>query len=355
MSSGSARIIPAGEPIRVALVGCGRISRNHFDAIAKLSDLQLVAVCDIIEERAQAAGEEQGVPWFTAYDTMLAQVPSDAIVIATPSGLHPQHGIMAARSGRHVIAEKPMAISLPAADALVQACDEHGVKLFVVKQNRLNPPIQLLKRAIDKGRFGRLYMANCTVRWTRPQEYYDQAPWRGTWEFDGGAFMNQASHYVDLIQWLVGPVESVIAKTATLARQIEAEDSGVAVLRFRSGALGTIEVTMLTFPKNLEGSITILGEKGTVKIGGTAVNKVEHWLFAEYDDDDKLVEQSNTNPTSVYGFGHEAYYHNVVAVLRGEARPDTDGRAGRKSLELILGIYESARTGREVPLPLKAG
>ena len=349
----SERMIPGDRPIRLALVGCGRISKNHFDAIAKLDDLELVAVCDIVESRAREAGESQRVPWFTSYEQMLAQVPSDAVVIATPSGLHPAHGILAAKAGRHVISEKPMGISLAAADALVQACDDHHVHLFVVKQNRLNPPIQLLKRAIDRGRFGRIYMANCTVRWTRPQDYYDQAPWRGTWEFDGGAFMNQASHYVDLIQWLVGPVESVMAKTATMARRIEAEDSGVAVLKFRSGAIGTIEVTMLTFPKNLEGSITILGEKGTVKIGGTAVNKVEHWTFADYDDDDKLIEQANTNPPTVYGFGHEAYYRNVVAVLRGEAVPDTDGRAGRKSLELILGIYESAKTGRDVPLPLR--
>ncbi|MCC6241825.1 MAG: Gfo/Idh/MocA family oxidoreductase [Gemmatimonadaceae bacterium] len=345
--------LASDRPIRLALIGCGRISKNHFDAIAKLDALSLVAVCDSVESRAREAGEAQQVPWFTNYEQMLAQVPSDAVVIATPSGLHPQHGILAAKAGRHVISEKPMAISLAAADALVQACDDHGVQLFVVKQNRLNPPVQLLKRAIDRGRFGRIYMANCTVRWTRPQEYYDQAPWRGTWEFDGGAFMNQASHYVDLIQWLVGPVESVMAKTATMARRIEAEDSGVAVLKFRSGAIGTIEVTMLTFPKNLEGSITILGERGTVKIGGTAVNRVEHWSFADYDDDDKLIEQANTNPPTVYGFGHEAYYRNVVAVLRGQASPDTDGRAGRKSLELILGIYESAKTGHDVPLPLR--
>lgn len=344
----------AARDIRVALVGCGRISRNHFDAIERVDGLQLVAVCDVEESRAREAGEAQQVPWFTSLETMLADVQSDAVVIATPSALHPQMGILAARSGRHVIAEKPMGISLAAADALVQACDDSGVKLLVVKQNRLNPPIQLLKRAIDRGRFGRIYLANCTVHWTRPQEYYDQAPWRGTWEFDGGAFMNQASHYVDLIQWLVGPVESIMAKTATLARKIEAEDTGVAIIKFRSGALGTIEVTMLTFPKNLEGSITILGEKGSVKIGGTAVNKVEHWAFADYDDDDKLIEQANTNPPTVYGFGHEAYYRNVVAVLRGDARPDTDGRAGRKSLELILGIYESAKTGREVPLPLRS-
>ncbi|MCC6317737.1 MAG: Gfo/Idh/MocA family oxidoreductase [Gemmatimonadaceae bacterium] len=339
---------------RIAVVGCGRISRNHFDAIARIPDLELVAVCDTVEARAEEAGRAQRVPWFASMSKMLEAVPADVVAICTPSGLHPSHGIVAAKAGKHVICEKPMAISLTTADELVQACDDAGVHLFVVKQNRLNPPIQMLKRALDKGRFGRLYMVNTTVRWTRPQEYYDQAPWRGTWEFDGGAFMNQASHYVDLVQWLMGPVESVMAKTATLARRIEAEDSGIAVLKFRSGALGVIEVTMLTYPRNLEGSITLLGEHGTVKIGGTAVNKVETWQFADYDDDDKLVESASYVPPNVYGHGHEGYYRNVIAVLRGQAQPETDGRAGRKSLELILGIYESARTGHEVPLPLRA-
>jgi UDP-N-acetyl-2-amino-2-deoxyglucuronate dehydrogenase len=340
-------------PVRIALIGCGRISKNHFEAIGRIDELQLVAVADTELSRAQAIGAEQGVPAFGSLDEMLTAVPSDLVAICTPSGLHPQHGIAAARAGRHVLTEKPMAISLAGADDLVQACDAAGVHLFVVKQNRLNPAIQLLRRAVDKGRFGRIYSANTTVRWTRPQEYYDAEPWRGTWEFDGGAFMNQASHYVDLMQWLVGPVESVMAKTATQARRIEAEDSGVAVLKFRSGALGVIEVTVLTYPRNLEGSITILGEKGSVKVGGTAVNRVDTWLFAEYDDDDKLIEAANTNPPNVYGFGHEGYYRNLIKVLRGEARPDTDGRAGRKSLELILGIYESAKTGREVPIPLR--
>jgi UDP-N-acetyl-2-amino-2-deoxyglucuronate dehydrogenase len=344
---------PLTGPVRVALVGCGRISRNHFDALAKVEGLRLVAVADIDLARATVVGEERGVPAFGSLDEMLAAEPSDLVVICTPSGLHPQHGMVAARAGRHVLTEKPMAISLAAADELVQACDAADVHLFVVKQNRLNPPVQLLKRAVDKGRFGRIYMANVTVRWTRPQEYYDAEPWRGTWEFDGGAIMNQASHYVDLMQWLVGPAESVMAKTATQARRIEAEDSGAAVIKFRSGALGVLEVSVLTWPRNLEGSITLLGEHGSVKIGGTAVNKVEHWSFAEYDDDDKLVDAASTSPPTVYGFGHEGYYRNVLAVLRGEAKPDTDGRAGRKSLELILGIYESARTGREVPIPMR--
>lgn len=341
-------------PVRIALVGCGRISANHFEAIDKVEGLQLSAVCDIVEARAREAGEKWQVPWFTNYETMLADADCDAVAIATPSGLHPAHGILAARAGKHVISEKPMAITLASADALVKACDDAGVQLFVVKQNRLNATVQMVKRALDKGRFGRLFLANTTVHWTRPQSYYDQAPWRGTWEFDGGAFMNQASHYVDLMQWLVGPVESVIAKTATMARKIEAEDTGAAVLKFRNGALGVIEVTMLTFPKNLEGSFTLIGEKGTVKVGGTAVNKIEHWSFADSDPDDAEVERVNTDPPSVYGFGHEPYYRNVLRVVRGEAVPDTDGRGGRKSLELILGIYESAKTGREVPLPLRA-
>jgi len=341
-------------PFRIALVGCGRISANHLEAIARIDGLELVASCDEIGERAKAVGETYGFPWFTSYERMLDETDCDVVTIATPSGFHPAQGVAAARAGRHVVMEKPMAISLRGADELVQACDTAGVHLFVVKQNRLNAPVQMLKRAVDRGRFGRLYMANCTVRWTRPQEYYDQAPWRGTWEFDGGAFMNQASHYVDLMQWVMGPVESVMAKTATLSRRIETEDSGVAIMRFRSGALGVIEVTMLTYPKNMEGSITILGEKGSVKIGGTAVNQVEHWVFADSDPDDGRIGSLGSDPPNVYGYGHEGYYRNVLAVLNGEARPDTDGRAGRKSLELILGIYESARTGRDVPLPLKA-
>ena len=339
---------------KIVLVGCGRISKSHLEAIDRIDGLELVAVADVDAELAKQAGTQWKVPYFASYERMLAESKADVVTIATPSGLHPEQGVAAAKAGKHVVMEKPMAISLSGADALVQACDKAGVQLFVVKQNRLNPPVQLLKRAVDRNRFGRIYMASCTVHWSRPQEYYDQAPWRGTWEFDGGAFMNQASHYVDLIQWLMGPVESVMAKTATLARRIETEDTGIAILKFRSGALGTIEVTMLAYPRNLEGSLTILGEKGSVKIGGTAVNKIEHWDFADPDDDDKLIEGANTSPPNVYGLGHQGYYRNVLAVLRGEAKPDTDGRAGRKSLELILGIYESAKTGREVPLPLRA-
>lgn len=340
--------------INFGLVGCGRISKNHIEALRKFEkDARLVAVCDINAEKARTTGEGYAADYYTSLDAMLDRGDLDAISICTPSGLHPVHGIAAANRKLHVITEKPMATSLKKADELISACDENGVQLFVVKQNRLNSTLQLVKRAIDKGRFGRIYMAIVNVLWARPQSYYNDAKWRGTWEFDGGAFMNQASHYVDMIEWLIGPVESVSAFTGTLARRIETEDSGVAAIKFRNGALGSINVTMLTYPKNLEGSLTIVGETGTVRVGGIAVNKIEHWEFQDYDDDDKLVDTSAYNPPNVYGFGHTGYYKNVIDTLKGTAEPDTDGREGRKSLELILGIYKSAREGRSIPLPLE--
>jgi UDP-N-acetyl-2-amino-2-deoxyglucuronate dehydrogenase len=236
--------------------------------------------------------------------------------------------------------------------AMVRACDEAGVRLFVVKQNRRNRTLQLLKQAMEAGRFGRVYMVNVNVFWTRPQEYYDSAAWRGTWEFDGGAFMNQASHYVDLLDWIGGPIESVMAYTGTLARNIEVEDTGVAALKWRNGAMGTINVTMLTWPKNLEGSITILGEKGSVRVGGVAVNEIQHWEFAEPHEMDAQIADASYQTTSVYGFGHPLYYDNVIRTLRGEAEAETDGREGLKSLELLIAMYLSSRDGKRINLPL---
>jgi UDP-N-acetyl-2-amino-2-deoxyglucuronate dehydrogenase len=213
--------------------------------------------------------------------------------------------------------------------------------------------LQLLKSAVEKKRFGRIYMVNLNVFWTRPDEYYNSAKWRGTWEYDGGAFMNQASHYVDLLDWIIGPIESLQAYTATLARDIEVEDTGVLSLRWRNGALGSMNVTMLTYPRNLEGSITILGETGTVRIGGVAVNEVQQWEFAKPDEDDAKVADASYQTTSVYGFGHPMYYDNVIKVLRGEAEPETDGREGLKSLEVLVAAYMSARDGKRVALPLE--
>ncbi len=248
--------------------------------------------------------------------------------------------------------EKPMATRWYDGQRMVRACDDANVRLFVVKQNRRNATLQLLKRAIEQGRFGRIFMVSLNVFWTRPQEYYDSAAWRGTWEFDGGAFMNQASHYVDLLDWLIGPIESIQAYTATLARNIEVEDTGVISVKWRSGALGSMNVTMLTYPKNFEGSITIIGEKGTVRVGGVAVNEIQHWEFAEPNKDDEKVKQASYETTSVYGFGHPLYYDNVIQVLCGEALPETDGREGLKSLETLIAVYLSARDGKRIALPL---
>ncbi len=343
----------SGRKVRFALVGCGRISKNHFGAIKQHADrAELVAVCDVDPVALAAAAKETGAKPYEDMADLLKETNADIVVIATPSGLHPDQVVQVAATGRHVMTEKPMATRWRDGIRMVKACDEAGVRLFVVKQNRRNKTLQLLKNAFEKDRFGKIYMVTINVFWSRPQSYYDSAAWRGTWEFDGGAFMNQASHYVDLLDWLVGPVESVQAFTGTLARDIEVEDSGVLAVRWRSGALGTVNVTMLTYPKNLEGSITIIGEKGTVRVGGVAVNEIQHWEFADSDPDDETIKDSNYETTSVYGFGHPLYYKNVLDVLEGKAEPETDGREGLKSLEILIAAYLSARDGRRVALPL---
>lgn len=339
--------------IHVGVVGCGRISKNHFSAIAQFAgDLQLVAVCDVDPEVLVTHERQHGVQGYRSLEEMLAGEALDLVVLATPSGLHPEQAIAAARHKVSVVTEKPMATRWDDGLRMVRACDEAGVRLFVVKQNRRNPTLQLLRRALKDGRFGRVHLVQMSVFWTRPQSYYDQGNgWRGTWEFDGGAFMNQASHYIDLLQWLVGPVEAVQAMTST-TRDIEAEDTGVLNIKWRNGALGSVSVTMLTYPRNLEGSITVLGESGTARIGGVAVNEVQVWEFADKRDYDDEVRAASYQTTSVYGFGHPMYYRNVVDVMRGKAPAETDGRAGLKSLELLVAAYRSARDGRTVSLPL---
>jgi UDP-N-acetyl-2-amino-2-deoxyglucuronate dehydrogenase len=334
-------------------VGCGRISKNHIESLKKHGkDAEVVAVCDIKDDALEAAQAATRSEAFLRYEDLLEKSDADVVVIATPSGLHAEQTVLAAKAGKHVITEKPMATRWQDGKRMVAACDAAKVRLFVVKQNRRNATLQHLKRAIGEKRFGRIYMASINVFWTRPQEYYDAAKWRGTWEFDGGAFMNQASHYVDLLDWMIGPVESVQAYTATLERDIEVEDTGALALRWRSGTLGTMSVTMLTYPKNLEGSITVLGEKGTVRIGGLAVNEIQHWEFADKRPEDERVHEASYATTSVYGFGHPIYYENVIETLRGKAEPATDGREGLRSLELLVAIYISARDGRRVTLPL---
>jgi UDP-N-acetyl-2-amino-2-deoxyglucuronate dehydrogenase len=343
-----------GRKVKFALVGCGRIAANHFGAIEKHADrCELVDICDVSPEVRKATVERTKATPHESLTAMLEKTDADCVILTTPSGLHPSQAIQVAKSGRHVLTEKPMATRWKDGRDMVDACDAAGVRLFVVKQNRRNATLQLLKRAVEEGRFGRIYSVAINVFWTRPQDYYDSAKWRGTWEFDGGAFMNQASHYIDLLDWIIGPVESVMAFTGTLARHIEVEDTGVAALRWRSGAVGTLNVTMLTYPKNFEGSITVLGEKGTVRIGGLAVNEIQHWEFADKRPEDENVKQANYETTSVYGFGHPLYYDNVIKTLTGEAEPETDGREGLKSLELLIALYLSARDGNRISLPLE--
>ena len=357
--------------IRIAIVGCGRISRNHIKSVAMHYErAELVAICDTQAERLEQAQQlirEAAVEYpgasidpdaFSNYDDLLdaatsQSTPVDLVVLTTPSGLHPRQVIAAAQAGLHVCTEKPMATRWADGLAMVKACDEAGVHLFVVKQNRFNSTLQLVKRQLQAGRFGQLAMVAVNVFWQRPQSYYDQDGWRGTWEFDGGALMNQASHYIDLLDWLVGPVESMSASIATLGRSIEVEDTAAMQLRWRNGALGTMAVTMLTYPKNLEGSITLLGENGTVRIGGQAVNQIEHWAFADESPDDAKVEQASYQTSSVYGFGHPPYYANILDALQGKAEALCDGREGLKSLELLIGAYRSARNGSTTHFPLE--
>lgn len=340
--------------IRIALAGCGRISGKHFDAIEKHADrIELVGVCDPDAGRLSAATGKTGAAGFSNLGDMLQQATPDIVVLCTPSGLHPAQTIQIAEAGKHVMTEKPMATRWLDGLRMVEACDNAGVRLFVVKQNRGNATLQLLKRAIDAKRFGRIHMVVINVFWTRPQEYYDMDGWRGTWEFDGGALMNQASHYVDLLDWLIGPIESVQSYTATRARDIEVEDTATMNIRWRSGAMGSMNVTMLTYPKNLEGSITILGDRGTVRVGGVAVNEIQHWEFDEPHPDDDNIKDASYETTSVYGFGHPSYYDNVIKTLRGEAVAETDGREGLRSLEVLIAAYLSSRDGKRVSLPLE--
>ena len=332
--------------IRIALVGCGRISKSHTAAIKELEKERqghLVACCDIIAERAQATAEAYGggCRAFSNYAEMLKEIDCDLVALCTPSGLHPKHAIQAAEAGRHVLSEKPLGTSLQAVDEAIAACDEAGVHYLEVKQNRLNPTIILLRRALEAGRFGRLHMITSNVFWARPQDYYDMAPWRGTWEFDGGALSNQAAHYVDMVQWMGGSVETVFALSSTLGRRIEAEDTITVGLKFRNGAIGNINVSVLTYPNNLEGSITVMGEKGTVRIGGVAMNKIEQWHFADEDPMDAEVESASYDPKSVYGGGHYVLYRELPEFLKGKRTLLVPAREGRKTVELIFKSYKN--------------
>ncbi|MBR1243004.1 Gfo/Idh/MocA family oxidoreductase [Bradyrhizobium sp. AUGA SZCCT0274] len=339
--------------IKFGLLGCGRIAKRHADLLGggHIAGAKLVAVCDVVRERADKVASRFGVPAFYSIDEFLNHKDTQAVSVLTPSGMHPAHAIAAAKAGKHVIVEKPMALRLEDADVMMNACDAAGVKLFVVKQNRFNVPVIKAREALEAGRFGRLILGTVRVRWCRDQAYYDQDKWRGTWAYDGGVLANQASHHVDMLEWFFGDVVSVHARAATALVNIEAEDTAVATLKFKNGALGIIEATTAVRPTDLEGSLSILGEGGAVEIAGFAVNKIRHWQFSkELDSDREVIERFSVNPPNVYGFGHQAYYEHVVKCLNDQSPALVDGLQGRKSLELISALYESIETGKEVSL-----
>jgi UDP-N-acetyl-2-amino-2-deoxyglucuronate dehydrogenase len=339
--------------IRFGLLGCGAIARRHADILSSgsVAHASLSAVCDADPSRAEAFGRQHKVPFFTDLAQFMESGLVDAVTVLTPSGLHASHTIALAPYGRAIVVEKPMALTLFDADSMISACDRHGARLFVVKQNRFNLPVVALRQALEAGRLGKLVLGTVRVRWCRPQSYYDQAAWRGTWANDGGVLANQASHHIDLLEWMMGEVESVSAMGTRALARIEAEDTAVALLRFKNGALGAIEATTATRPKDLEGSLSVLGETGSIEIGGFAVNELKTWNFsAPAAGDEQVFRDFGKNPAHPHGYGHSAYYAHVVDCLQENKRQLVDGLEGRKSLELITAIYEAIETGGEVQM-----
>jgi len=343
----------AKNSLKFAIVGCGRIAKRHSELLGdkQIKGATLVAVCDIDYEKAKRIGDQFSVPVYSDMNDMMRIEDVDVVVVLTPSGSHAENVVQLAEHGKHIMVEKPMALTLDDADAMIRACDAHNSSLFVIKQNRFNVPVVKLKEAMDAKRFGKLVLGTVRVRWARHQAYYDQDTWRGTWGMDGGVLTNQASHHVDMLEWMMGDVESVFAKSTTALVDIETEDTIVVTVKFRNGALGIIEATTAARPKDLEGSISILGENGTVVIGGFAVNEMKTWQFVdEAKGDNEVIEKYSVNPPNVYGFGHQAYYEHVVDYIKNGGTNIVDGLQGRRSLELINAIYESVETGKEVYL-----
>jgi UDP-N-acetyl-2-amino-2-deoxyglucuronate dehydrogenase len=334
------------------VIGCGRISKNHLESIQAVPGAELVAVADCDEQAVARTVDKYNCKGYSDYREMLANSNVKIVNICTPSGEHARIAIDAIKAGKHVLVEKPMAMSLAEADAMIAAAQEAGVKLGVVHQNRFNNAIVKLRKAIEGERFGHLTHSSAVVRWNRNDEYYTQAPWRGTWAQDGGCLMNQSIHNIDLLQWMMGSVESLFAYTATNARKIEGEDVGAIVLKFKNGALGVIEATTTIYPKNLEETLSIFGSSGTVCIGGIAVNKIEAWRFSG-DDENTILANQDKEPPNVYGFGHADIIQDFMNAVTENRDPAISGEEGRKALEIILAIYHSVKYKKEIIFPLK--
>lgn len=336
---------------RFGIIGCGRIAPRHADSLAEIEGTKLVQVCDVIESRARHFAEKYDTEYCLDYHELFVNPDIDIVNICTPSGLHAEMAIAALRAGKHVIVEKPMAMNVADADRMIAAAKEMNRKLCIVLQNRYNPPMQDFYKAVRDDKIGRVLLGSVTVRWYRPQEYYNDG-WHGTKSMDGGALMNQSIHHIDALQWLVGvPVKSVFAYTATLAHQMEAEDVGVVTVRFENGALATIEGSTVTYPQNLEASVALFGEKGSLKVGGTALNRKVFWKIAgEIEHEKELLTREEVDPPSVYGASHRHVLEDMITAVEQDREPQTNGVEGRKSLALVSAMYESARTSREVIL-----
>jgi predicted dehydrogenase len=350
----------------LALIGCGRISFKHIEAAIKNSDrLRLVACCDPVSERAHTKIEEYqkvfpsvSIAAYTDYREMLTKEHPDICAIATESGYHPKIAIACLEAGSHVICEKPMALSTNDADAMITAAKKADRKLAVCFQNRFNAPIQRARAAFEAGRFGKMLHGSIQVRWNRNEAYYEQAPWRGTWALDGGTLMNQCTHGIDLLQWMMGEdAVRVQAATRHFNRPIEAEDFGAAIVEFASGAIGIIEGSAVIYPTNLNETLSLFGEKGSVVIGGLAVNKIQTWRFADSnvagDPEDTVLDPNAKDPPTVYGFGHSALYADFLEAIDKGREPLVSGERAKKALEIILAIYKSQKTGLPVDLPVK--
>ena len=345
--------------MKYALIGCGRISPNHIEA-AKNNGLEIVALCDIDIDNAKAKAESAhlspDVKIYSDYNKMLDETSPELVAIATESGKQAFIAIDALNAGCNLIIEKPIALSLADADEIIKLSDEKNLKVCACHQNRFNKSIQKIRQALEMGRFGTIMNGSANIRWQRNRQYYEQAKWRGTYEQDGGALMNQCIHNIDLLRWMLGDdVDEVFAYTENFTHPyIEAEDFGAALVRFSNGAIGTIEGSTNVFPKNLEETLYIFGEKGTVKASGHSVNIIEEWAFADnIDNPEEVKNLYRENPPNVYGFGHTPLYKDVIAAIRENRAPYVDARAGRRALELVLSIYKSAKERKPVKLPLK--
>ncbi|MFL0194606.1 Gfo/Idh/MocA family protein [Clostridium sp. WILCCON 0269] len=350
--------------LKFAIIGCGRISYKHVEAlVANKEEAILAAVCDIAEEKAEEKrkeyitkiGQKIELGIYTDYKKMLEKEDIDVVAIATESGYHPEIAVYCMNMKKHVIVEKPMALSIEDADRMIKCGKNNNVKLCVSHQNRFNKSIQQLRGAVEENRFGRLINGTARILWNRNMGYYEQAPWRGTWELDGGTLMNQCIHNIDLLQWMMGgEIDTVYAQCDTFLRDIEAEDFGAIIVRFKNGAIGLVEGTACVYPKNLEETLSIFGETGTVCIGGLAVNKIETWRFADHkDNESEILKLQEGDPDNVYGFGHNPLFKDVIDAINNNREPLINGEEGKKGMSIILAAYKSRLTGMPVKFPLE--